>query len=223
LADGPIRVVLCDDHRVIRSGLRRILEAEPDIEVVGEAGSAQECLAVARDALPDVVVLDIGLPGINGIEAARLLREEGERARILMLTVHDDVAYLRRAFEAGASGYLVKEAADIELVLAVRQVAEGRPYVHPSLGAALLTQEPGPRDATGPAAQLSERETEVLRLIALGHTNAEIAASLFLSVRTVESHRAHIQQKLGVRNRSDLVAYARAAGVLGHAAGSPPA
>lgn len=221
MAEGPIRVALCDDHRVIRSGLRRILEAEPDIEVVGEAGSAEECLAVARDARPDVMVLDIGLPGTNGIEVARLLGEAGATARILMLTVHDDVAYLRKAFEAGASGYLVKEAADIELVLAVRQVAAGRQYVHPSLGAALLTQEPAPRPAAAPASDLSERETEVLRMIALGHTNAEIAAALFLSVRTVESHRAHIQQKLGVRNRSELVAYAHEAGVLGRGPGHP--
>lgn len=226
MADVPVRVVLCDDHRVIRSGLRRILEAEPDLHVVGEAGSADECLAVVLDARPDVVVLDIGLPGTNGIEVARLLRAEGSEARILMLTVHDDVAYLRKAFEAGASGYLVKEAADIELVLAVRQVAEGRQYVHPSLGAALLTQEPPAPTAgaggPGTASQLSERETEVLRMIALGHTNAEIAAALFLSVRTVESHRAHIQQKLGLRHRSDLVAFARSSGVLGRAPGPSP-
>ena len=237
----PVRVVLCDDHRVIRSGLRRILEAEPDLAVVGEAGSADECLALVRDLGPDVLVLDIGLPGTNGIEVARLVRAQGD-VRILMLTVHDDVAYLRKAFQAGASGYLVKEAADIELVLAVRQIAEGRQYVHPSLGAALLTQEPaaaalptqepaaaalptqepaGP-DTVSRAGLLSERETEVLRMIALGHTNAEIAAGLFLSVRTVESHRAHIQQKLGLRNRSDLVAFARDSGVLGRTPGPSP-
>lgn len=212
MSEKAIRVALCDDHRVVRSGLRRILEAEPDMEVVGEGGSAQECLAIVRTAQPDVLVLDIGLPGTNGIEVARSLRD-ATRTRILMLTVHDDVAYLRKAFEAGAGGYLVKEAADVELVLAVREVAAGRQYVHPRLGAALLEPDRALRVGGG-GGELSDREVEVLRLIALGHTNAEIARTLFLSVRTVETHRAHVQQKLGVRNRAELVAYARENGVL---------
>ena len=131
-----------------------------------------------------------------------------------MLTVHDDVAYLRKAFDAGATGYLVKEAADVELVQAVRAVNAGRRYVHPSLGAALLSTEASQQMPAGPGGALSERETEVLRLIALGHTNAEISADLYLSVRTVETHRAHIHQKLGKRNRSELVAFARASGLL---------
>lgn len=213
MADGRITVALCDDHRVVRTGLRHILDAEPDLEVVGEAGSADEAVALARAARPDVLVMDIGLPGTSGIEAARRVHATGVPTRILMLTVHDDVAYLRKAFEAGASGYLVKEAADVELVLAVREVAAGRQYVHPSLGAALLKPEPPDRLA-GAGGQLSEREVEVLRLIALGHTNAEVAAELYLSVRTVETHRAHIQHKLGVRNRAELVAVAHEAGLL---------
>ena len=203
-----IRVGLCDDHAVVRSGLRRIVDEEPDLEVVGEAGTAAEAVSVARAERPDVFVMDLGLPGTSGIDATRQVVEVSPRTAVLVLTVHDDVGYLRKAFDAGARGYLVKDAADVELVLAIRQVAAGHEYVHPRLGAALL----GPVAAAhvgGPGGELSERELEVLRLVALGHTNAEIATALFVSVRTVESHRAHVQQKLGLRTRADLVHYAR--------------
>jgi two-component system, NarL family, response regulator NreC len=209
-----IRIALCDDHAVVRSGLRRILEAEADLEVVGEAGSAAQAVEVASSAQPDVFVMDLGLPDRNGIAATTEVCAVSPETRVLVLTVHDDVAYLRRAFAAGATGYLVKEAADVELVQAVREVAAGRQYVHPSLGAALLAPDaPGARPA-GPGGELSEREAEVLALIAIGLTNAEIAERLYVSVRTVETHRAHIHQKLDVRTRAELVRVARDAGLL---------
>ena len=209
-----VRVALCDDHAVVRSGLARILAAEADFEVVGEAGTAEEAVRLATAQHPDVLVMDLGLPDANGIEATGRVREASPATRILVLTVHDDVAYLRKAFDAGATGYLIKEAADLELVEAVRKVAAGGRYVHPLLGAALLTPEPEHPRPSGPGGELSDREMEVLRLIALGHTQADIAERLYISVRTVESHRAHIHQKLGLRTRADLVAFARQAGLL---------
>lgn len=210
---GRIVVALCDDHGIVRSGLRRILDAEADISVVGEAASAAEAVELAARVCPDVFVMDLGLPDGSGIEATAAVRQANAATRVLVVTVHDDVAYLRRAFDAGADGYLVKDAADVELVQAVRQVAAGRQYVHPSLGAALLA-DGTPVRLSGPGGELSDREEEVLRCIALGLTNAETAAKLFLSVRTVESHRAHIHHKLGVQSRADLVRLARERGLL---------
>ena len=209
-----VRVALCDDHAVVRSGLRRILEAEADLEVVGEAGSVKEAVALAADSRPDVFVMDLGLPDGSGINATADVLRVSPATRVLVLTVHDDIAYLRRAFEAGAVGYLVKEAADIELVLAVRQVASGKQYVHPALGAALLAPDASPARVGGPGGELSDRELEVLRMIALGLTNAEIGERLYVSVRTIETHRSHIHEKLNVRNRAELVRRARAAGLL---------
>ena len=209
-----VRVALCDDHAVVRSGLRRILEAEADLEVVGEAGSVEEAVALAVDSRPDVFVMDVGLPDGSGINATAEVLRVSPATRVLVLTVHDDIAYLRRAFEAGAVGYLVKEAADIELVLAVRQVASGKQYVHPALGAALLAPDAPPARVGGPGGELSDRELQVLRMIALGLTNAEIGERLYVSVRTIETHRSHIHEKLNVRNRAELVRRARAAGLL---------
>jgi two-component system response regulator NreC len=209
-----IRVALCDDHGVVRSGLRRILDDEPDIEVVGDAATAEDAVAIARAKRPDVFVMDLGLPGTGGITATRQVRDASPKTVVLILTVHDDVGYLRKAFDAGASGYLVKEAADVDLVQAVRTVAAGGQYVHPSLGAALLAPEAARARLGGPGGELSEREQEVLRLIALGLTTAEIGERLYVSVRTVETHRAHIHQKLDVRTRAELVGFARDAGLL---------
>ncbi len=209
-----VRVALCDDHGVVRSGLRRILDAEDDLEVVGEAGSVKEAVAVAVACSPDVFVMDLGLPDGSGINATAEVIRVSPATRVLVLTVHDDIAYLRRAFEAGAVGYLVKEAADIELVQAVRQVASGRQYVHPTLGAALLAPDATPARLAGPGGELSDRELEVLRMMALGLTNAEIGERLYVSVRTVETHRSHIHQKLNVRNRAELVRRAKEAGLL---------
>jgi two-component system, NarL family, response regulator NreC len=220
--DSTVRVALCDDHAVVRSGLRRILDDEADLVVVGEAGTAEDAVSVARAERPDVFVVDLGLPGVNGFEATRRIKQASASTKVLILTVHDDIGYLRKAFEAGASGYLVKDAADVELVLAVREVASGREYVHPRLGAALLTPSAAPPRAGGPGGELSERELDVLRLVALGHTNADIAAALYVSVRTVETHRAHVQQKLGLKARADLVRYAREHGLLDSDEGEGP-
>ena len=209
-----IRVALCDDHAVVRSGLRRILDDEPDITVVGEAGNAEDAVALATAEHPDVFVMDLGLPGTSGIDATRQVQAASAETAVLVLTVHDDVGYLRRAFDAGATGYLVKDAADVELVMAVRHVAAGDNYVHPSLGAALLEPEVVTARPSGPGGELSEREVDVLRLVALGHTNADIAQELYVSVRTVETHRAHVQQKLGVRSRAELVRITREHGLI---------
>ncbi len=210
----PIRVALCDDHAVVRSGLSRILTEDTDLEVVGEAATAEEAVALANAEHPDVFVMDLGLPDVSGIEATRRIVAACPKTAVLVLTVHDDVAYLRKAFDAGARGYLVKDAADVELVRAVHRVAAGEEYVHPRLGAALLSSGAvGPR-AAGPGGELSDRELAVLRLVALGYTNADIAAELYVSVRTVETHRAHVQQKLGIKARADLVRYAREHGLL---------
>ena len=216
-----IRTALCDDHRVVRSGLRRLLADEPDIEVVGEAGTADEAVALAQATHPDVFVMDQGLPGTSGIEATRRLRQVSPATRVLMLTVHDDVAYLRAAFAAGAVGYLVKDAADVELVEAVRARAAGRQYVHPSLGAALLAADTPPDRPQGPGGVLSDRELEVLRLVVRGFTNAQIAERLVVSIRTVETHRAHIQHKLGVGSRAELFGFAREHGLLGERDAAP--
>jgi len=208
-----IRVLIVDDHAVVRSGLKLLLEAEADITVVGEAGSADDGVRVARLEKPDVVLLDVVMPGRSGIEATPELRKAAPNARVLVLSMQDDPSYVREAFAAGASGYVLKEAADVELVQAVREVAAGARYVHPALGARLAAAEV---DAASRAAAdpLSDREREVLRLLALGHTNQEIAKMLFISVRTAETHRAHIMQKLGLQTRAELVRYALANGLL---------
>ncbi len=208
-----IRILIVDDHAVVRSGLRLVLEREDDLEVVGEAGNADEGVRVARLEKPDVVLLDVVMPGRSGIEAAAEVIEASGGAKILVLSMQDDPSYVREAFAVGASGYLLKEAADVELVQAIREVAAGNRYVHPALGARLAQAEV---DAAKKSADdpLSDREREVLRLLALGHTNQEIAKELFISVRTAETHRAHIMRKLGLGTRADLVRYALANGYL---------
>jgi two-component system response regulator NreC len=208
-----IRVLLVDDHAVVRSGLRRVLEAEDDIEVVAEAGDLREAVFEARAQKPDVVLMDVVMPGASGIEAAPEVLKEAEDAKVLMLSMQDDPRYVREAFAAGASGYVLKEAADAEVVDAVREVANGGRYVHPALGARLIQAEAQER-AQAEADPLSDREREVLRLLALGHTNQEIAKMLYLSVRTVETHRAHIMQKLRLTTRAELVRYALDQGLL---------
>jgi two-component system response regulator NreC len=210
---APIRVLIVDDHAVVRSGLRRVLEREGDIEPVGEAASGREALFQARDLKPDVIVLDVVMADQSGLEVLPLLLHEHPAVKVLMLSMLDDPRYVREAFDAGASGYVLKEAADIEVVAAVREVARGGRYVSPELGARLVT---GEADAARRAEEdpLSNREREVLRLLALGSTNQEIAKQLFVSVRTVETHRAHIMQKLRLQSRSELVRYAINQGLL---------
>jgi len=210
---SEIRVVIVDDHAVVRSGLKLLLDAEEDIEVVGEAGNLQEAVFRTRALKPDVVLMDVVMPGASGIEATSEVLKEHPAARVLVLSMQDDPTYVREAFAAGASGYVLKEAADEEVVGAIRDVAGGGRYVHPALGARLVAADAEER-ARSEADPLTEREREVLRLLALGHTNQEIAKSLFLSVRTVETHRAHIMQKLRLSTRAELVHYAMEQGLL---------
>ena len=208
-----IRVLIVDDHQLVRSGLRLLLEAEKDMTVEDEAGNAADAVRLARLHKPDVVLLDVVMPGGSGLDAAPEIKEAAPKARILVLSMQDDPSYVRQAFSAGASGYLLKEAADNELVAAVREVAGGGSYVHPTLGARLAAAE-AEAQARAAADPLSEREREVLRLLALGHTNQEIAKMLFISVRTAETHRAHIMQKLRLSTRAELVRYALDHGLL---------
>jgi len=208
-----IRVVVVDDHAVVRSGLRLLLDAEDDLEVVGEAGNARDAIFEVRAQKPDVVLLDVVMPGESGIQALPKLLKEAPDTKVLVLSMQDDPSYVREAFAAGASGYVLKEAADAEVVGAVRDAAAGRQYVHPTLGARLVAAEAGAR-AAAEADPLSEREREVLRLLALGHTNQEIAKLLYISVRTAETHRAHIMQKLGLSTRAEVVRYALAHDLL---------
>ena len=208
-----IRVILVDDHAILRAGLRRVLEAEPDIEVVGEAESADRAVFEALSSKPDVVVMDVVMPGKSGIEGMPAVLQAVPEAKVLVLSMQDDPHYVREAFEVGAAGYVLKEAADTEVVGAVRAVAAGERYVHPTLGARLVAAEAEERKRAE-ADPLSEREREVLRLLALGHTNQEIAKMLYISVRTAETHRAHIMQKLRLSSRAELVRYALENGLI---------
>lgn len=208
-----VRIVVVDDHAVVRAGLRLLLAAEADFDVVGDAGDASEAIFQVRAGQPDVILLDVVMPGESGIEVMPKLLHEAPGAKVLVLSMQDDPSYVRQAFAAGASGYVLKEAADSEVVGAVREVAGGGRYVHPALGARLVTADAEARAAED-SDPLSDREREVLHLLALGHTNQEIAKLLFISVRTAETHRAHIMQKLRLATRAELVRYALTNGLL---------
>jgi len=208
-----VRVLIVDDHAVVRSGLRLLLDAESDLEVVGEAGSAREAVFEARTANPDVILLDVVMPDQSGLEAIPTLLHEHPETKILVLSMQDDPRYVREAFGAGATGYVLKEAADAEVVAAIREVAGGGRYVHPALGARLVAAETA-EARRAEADPLSDREREVLRLLALGHTNQEISTQLYISVRTAETHRAHIMQKLRLSSRAELVRYALEQGLM---------
>jgi two-component system response regulator NreC len=208
-----IRVLVVDDHAVVRAGLRRVLDAESDIETVGEAANADRAVFEAIEHKPDVVLMDVMMPGKSGIEGMPALLQAVPDAKVLILSMQDDPRYVQEAFAAGASGYVLKEAADTEVVAAVRAVAGGERYVHPALGARLVEAAAAERKRAE-VDPLSEREREVLRLLALGHTNQEIAKMLYISVRTAETHRAHIMQKLGLSSRAELVRHALSEGLL---------
>jgi two-component system response regulator NreC len=212
-AKAKIRVLVVDDHAVVRSGLRLLLEKEHDLDVVAEAGDVREAVLEARATKPDVVLMDVVMPGQTGIEGIPLVQKEAPEAKVLLLSMQDDPQYVRQAFGAGASGYVLKEAADTEVVAAIREVAAGGSYVDPALGAKLAAADAAAHTRAD-ADPLSEREREVMRLLALGHTNQEIAKLLFISVRTAETHRAHIMQKLRLTTRAELVAYAIDHGLL---------
>jgi two-component system, NarL family, response regulator NreC len=217
------RIVVVDDHNVVRSGLRMVLDAQEGMRVVGDAKSGEDAIRLldelftgSEDDRPNVVVMDLMMDGIGGIEATRRVKHDWPDLNVLVLTMADDRAYLREAFRAGASGYVLKDAVDVELVDAVRAVAEGGRYLHPSLGAELVRAEDeaqkGARTSRG--VPLSEREVDVLRLVARGYSNKEIADELFISVRTVETHKTHIMQKTSLRARSELTRFAVEAGIL---------
>jgi two-component system, NarL family, response regulator NreC len=203
-----ITIVLADDHTVVRNALRLLLDAEPGFEVVAEAGDADTAVRYVRGHKPKVLILDLNMPGRASLDAVPDIRSASPGTEIVVLTMQNEPAFARRALQAGVRGYVLKEAADAELVQAVRSAAAGDIYLQPALGARLAA-------ANGDeSSELSERERDVLRLIALGHTNAEVAEQLYISIRTVESHRAHIQQKLRLSSRAELVRYALERGLI---------
>jgi two-component system response regulator NreC len=206
-----VTVVLADDHAVVRKGLRLLVDAEDDLRVVAEAGNVPDALRMARAHRPEVLVLDLNMPGGSSLEAIPSIREQAPTTAIVVLTMQDDPSFARQALQAGALGFVLKEAADDELLEAIKLAAAGETYLNPRLGARLAAQ---PTQPAGPPDDLSERELEVLKLIALGHTNAEVAGQLYLSVRTIESHRAHIQQKTRLASRAELVRYALDHGLI---------
>jgi two-component system response regulator NreC len=208
----PIRIVLADDHPVVRTGLRMVLEAEPDFEVVAEAGDLGAALRAVLGYKPTVLVLDLNMPGEqSSLDALPGVIERSPNTSTVILTMQAEPEYARRALRAGARAYVLKDAADVELVEAIRRAAAGEHYVNAALGARLAMT---PEVSAGPPDGLTLREVEVVRLIALGHTNVEIAEQLFLSVRTVETHRAHVQQKLSLSTRAELVRYVLDHGLL---------
>src|SRR5437763_15523701 len=198
-----IRVVIADDHSVVRRGLRQLLEAEEDFDIVAEASDVDGARRYVRGHRPDVLVLDLNMPDGNSLDSVPSIRAESPETQIVVLTMQNEPAYARQALSTGVLGYVLKDAADDELVEAVRRAAAGDSYLNPRLGARVAAEPP-----PGPPGGLSEREAEVLRMVALGHTNTEIADELYLSVRTVETHRSHIQQKLRLGSRSELVRFA---------------
>jgi two-component system, NarL family, response regulator NreC len=209
-ADG-VTLVLADDHAIVRKGLRLLIDAQEGLNVVAEAGDVPTAERMTRAHRPGVLVLDLNMPGGSSLEAIERLRQQTPATAIVVLTTQDDPAFARQALQAGARGYVLKEAADEELLEAIRLAAAGDTYLNPRLGARLAAQ---PTEPEGQPDDLTEREVEVLRLIALGHTNTEIGHQLYLSTRTVESHRAHIQHKIRVTSRGELVRYALEHGLV---------
>lgn len=214
---APIRVLVVDDHTLIRQGIVGLLESQPDIEVVGQAGNGREAVAAAQAIGPDVVLMDIAMPGINGLTATREMKERRPDVRVLILTIHDREDYLFQALRAGASGYVLKGADVQDLLAAVRTAYRGEIYLYPSVTSTLvadyLRRASGGQDrATYDG--LSDREREILHLIAQGKTGPEIAAELFLSPHTVQSHRDHIMAKLDLHSKAALIKYAVAKGLI---------
>jgi two-component system response regulator NreC len=201
---ATVTIVVADDHAVVRGGLRRLLDAEPDLRVVAEAGDVEETKAKMAEHKPSILLLDLHMPGGGSLPALRAIRDASPDSGILILTMQDDPGYAREAMSRGARGYVLKEAEEADLLHAVRTVAAGATYLQPELGARLLTN----------SSPLTEREREVLRLLALGHTNSEAADQLHLSRRTVETHRANIQSKLGSTSRAELVRHALESGLI---------
>jgi two-component system response regulator NreC len=209
-----LRILLADDHGVLRAGLRALLNAEEDLEVIGEAADGAQVLRLARQLKPDLVLMDISMPGTDGLEATRQLQAELPEVRVLLLTVHEDDGLLQEAIRSGASGYILKRAAESELINAIHVVDRGDIYVHPSMTRALFEEQHKNMPINTVEATLTLREIEVLKLIAQGHTNRQVGEILHLSMRTVESHRANLMAKLNLTSRVELVRYALKHGLL---------
>lgn len=213
----PIRILLADDHNVLRAGLRALLNTEPDFEVVGEVPDGERVLHLASSLTPDVVIMDLSMPGLGGIEATKRLKEILPATQVLVLTVHEDETLLRSAIQAGASGYVIKRAAESELIAAIQAISHGDMYIHPAMTRALfreLAPEQPVKNSTPLPPTLTKREIDVLCLVARGYTNSQIAERLSLSARTVEGHRANLMSKLNLRSRVELVEYAERMGLL---------
>jgi DNA-binding NarL/FixJ family response regulator len=220
-----IRILLADDHAVLRTGLRMLISSQRDLEVVGEASDGEEAVRKAATLRPDVALVDISMPGSGGIKAIERIRQAAPATRILVLTMHDVPAYLRASLAAGASGYVVKRSADSDLLAAIRDVHRGRTVLDPSLAARVAhgtLRRRGTVNSTTPTALLSQREREVLEFVAQGFTNQQIADHLGLSVKTVETYRARLVEKLGLQSRAELVRYALDSGLVGREAGPAP-
>jgi DNA-binding NarL/FixJ family response regulator len=212
---NSLRIFLADDHVVMREGLRSLVNAQPDMNVVGEADNGRTALLKARELQPDVVVMDVSMPDLNGIQVTERLKRVCQKITVLVLTAHDDSGYLRQVLEVGASGYVLKKAAAEELIKAIRVVASGGVYLDPALAGKVVGGYVSRRRSGGaPLSDLSEREAEVLRLVAWGYTNKEIAGYLNISVKTVESHKANLMQKLDLKSRVEIVRYALRQGWL---------
>lgn len=215
----PTRILLADDHAVLRSGLRLLIDSQPQFKVVGEAGNGSEALAKAKELQPDLILLDINMPEMDGLAALPSLKTVSPNSRVLVLTMYDDVSYLQEALRAGAAGYVLKKAVDSELLLAIQTVMRGETYIHSAMTQKLLQKietasSEGAKAGADPWDSLSDRERDVLRLVALGYTNAEIAGELFLSVKTVETYRARGMEKLNLQTRAQLVKAALERGLL---------
>jgi two-component system, NarL family, response regulator NreC len=214
---GKLRILLADDHQLVRQGLRMILQEQEDWEIVGEVGNGREAVRIAVETRPDVAILDIGMPQLNGVEAARQISRKCPDVRVLMLSMYSDEAYISQAVQAGARGYLLKDSADVDLISAVTAVAEGKSFFSPAAASVMLddyVRQLSERGRTDRFESLSEREREVFQLIAEGHSNKEIAEMLCLSPSTVETHRAHIMEKLKLHSAAELVLYAVRKGVI---------
>ncbi|MFZ5815998.1 MAG: response regulator [Bacillota bacterium] len=220
MAPTKTRLLLADDHVLLRSGLRMLLETQGDFEVVGEASDGETAVAMAKERNPDLILMDISMPGMDGMEATRRVKAACPSLKVLVLTMHDDPGYLREVLGAGASGYILKKAADAELVSAIRSVMRGEVFVYPTMTRALVdhylntASSPPPESGRSPTEQLSPREQEVLRLVASGYTSREIGDRLGLSAKTVEGYRARLAEKLGAHSRADLIRFALQAGLL---------
>lgn len=214
---NKIKLLLADDHAVLRAGLKALLNSQPDIEVIAEAADGEEAVRKSAELTPDIVIMDISMPILTGLEATKEIKKRNPAVKVLVLTVHEDESYLHRMLRAGASGYVPKKAADTELLAAIRATHQGEHFIHSSMTAGLVSElrhkEMVGVDKQNPGG-LSKREGEVLRLLAMGHTNQQIADKLFLSVRTVETYKARLKDKLGLQGRAELVRYAMRRGFL---------